>query len=147
MSIQERVVADLQKAMLGKDELARDTLRMVKADLMNKAVELGRDLQEPEEIAVLQRAVKSRQDSIDEYVKVGRADAAEREKAEIGIVQRYLPKQLDEAETKTAIAALVAELGLAGKKDMGRLMKEIKARHGATVDGRLASRLAGELLG
>ena len=147
MSIQERVVADLQQAMLAKDELSRDTLRMVKADLMNKGVELGRDLTEAEEIAVLQRAVKTRQDSIDEYQKVGRADAAAREQAEIGIVQRYLPAQMDEAAARTAISAVIAELGLSGKKDMGKLMKEIKSRHGATVDGKLASRLAGELLG
>ena len=147
MSIQARVVADLQKAMLDKDEVTRDTLRMVKADLMNKGVELGRDLQEPEEIAVLQRAVKTRQDSVEEYTKVGRADAADRERAEIAIVQRYLPQQLDEAQTRAAIEKVIAELGLAGKKDMGKLMKEIKARLGATVDGKTASRLAGELLG
>lgn len=147
MSIEKKVVADLQKAMLEKDEVARETLRMLKADLMNKAVELGRDLQEPEEIAVLQRAVKTRQDSVDEYAKVGRTDAADRERAEIAVIQRYLPKQLDEAETRAAVQGLIAELGLAGKKDLGRLMKEIKARHGANVDGKLASKLAGELLG
>ena len=147
MSIEKKVVADLQKAMLDKDEVARETLRMLKADLMNKAVEVGRDLDDAEATAVLQRAVKSRQDSIDEYAKVGRADAADREKAEIAIVQRYLPKQLDEAETRTAVQGLIAELGLAGKKDLGKLMKEIKARHGASVDGKLASKLAGELLG
>jgi uncharacterized protein YqeY len=147
MSTEKKVIADLQKAMLEKDELARETLRMLKAELMNKAVELGRDLEESEAIAVLQRAVKSRQDSIEEFVKVGRDDAAARERAEIGIVQRYLPKQLDEAETRAAVRALVSELGLAGKKDMGRLMKEIKARHGANVDGKLASKIAGEVLG
>ncbi len=147
MSTQERIVADLQKAMLEKDVVARDTLRMVKADLMNKEVELGRALEEAEAVAVLQRAVKSRQDSVEEYVKVGRGDAADKERAEIAIVQRYLPKQLDEGETRAAIVALVGELGLAGKKDFGRVMKELKARHGANVDGKLASRLAGELLG
>ena len=57
-----------------------------------------------------------------------------------------MPKQLDEAETRAAAASLVAELGLAGKKDFGRLMKELKARHGGTVDGKLASKIAGELL-
>lgn len=146
MSTKQRVVADLQKAMLEKDVVARDTLRMVKAELMNKEVELGRELDEAEAVAVLQRAVKTRQDSIEEYVKVARQDAADKERAEIAIVQRYLPKQLDEAETRAAAAALVAELGLAGKKDFGRLMKELKARHGGNVDGKLASKIAGELL-
>lgn len=147
MSTKQRLVADLQKAMLEKDVVTRDTLRMVKADLMNKEVELGRELEEAEAIAVLQRAVKTRQDSVEEYVKVDRQDVADRERAEIAVVQRYLPKQLDEAETRAAAAALVQELGLAGKKDFGRLMKELKTRHGGNVDGKLASRIAGELLG
>jgi uncharacterized protein YqeY len=146
MPIKDQVVADLKKAMLDKNELARDTLRMVKADLMNREVELGRDLDEAEATEVLVRGVKSRKDSIAEYEKGGRPESAAKERSEIEIIERYLPKQLTEEELKSAIAALAGELGLSKKKDMGALMKELKTRHGAAADMRLASKLAGEIL-
>src|SRR5688572_15585157 len=136
MPIKDQVVADLKKAMLEKNELARDTLRMVKADLMNREVELGRDLDEAEATEVLVRGVKSRKDSIAEYEKGGRPESAAKERSEIEIIERYLPKQLTEEELKSAIAALAGELGLSKKKDMGALMKELKTRHGAAADMR-----------
>jgi uncharacterized protein YqeY len=147
MTIKDQIVADLKKAMLAKDELVRDTLRMLKADVMNREVELGRDVTDEEATAVLQKAVKSRKDSVDQYQAGGRPDAADKELREIEIIERYLPKQLDEAGTRAAIEALVGELGLSGKKDLGRVMKELKTRHGAAVDGKLASKIAGEVLG
>jgi hypothetical protein len=146
MSQKERIEADLKTAMLQKDVLTRDTLRMVKAELMNREVEVGRDLTDDDTTAVLLRAVKSRRDSIEEYEKGGRTAAADSERAEIEVIERYLPRKLSEDETRAAIAAVVGELGLAGKKDLGQLMKELKARHGATMDMKVASRLAGALL-
>ena len=137
--------ADLKAAMIAKDEVARDALRMTKSDVLLREVEAGRPLTDEEVVAVLQKGIKSRRDSIDSYRAGGRDDAAAKEEAEIAVLSRYLPKALDEAETRAAIQAICAELGLATKKDMGRLMKELKARHDA-VDGRLASKLAGELL-
>ncbi len=82
MSTKDRIVSDLKAAMLAKDELARDTLRMLKADIMNREVELGRDLSEDETTAVLQKAVKSRRDAISSYEEGGRADAADKERRE-----------------------------------------------------------------
>jgi uncharacterized protein YqeY len=146
MAIKDTVVADLKKAMLAKDELARDTLRMLKADIMNREVELGRELDEAEATEVLVRGVKTRKDSIGEYEKGGRPEAAAKERSEIEIIERYLPKQLDEAALRDAITALAGELGLTKKKDMGALMKEVKTRHGAAADMRLASKIAGEIL-
>ena len=147
MTLKQRILDDLKKAMLAKDELTRDTLRMVKADLMNKEVETGKDATDEDTLAVLARAVKTRQDSVKQYEEGGRPEAADQERQEIGVIERYLPKKLDEAELRTAIEGLVGELGLSGKKDMGRVMKELKARHGAAIDGRTASKLAGEILG
>jgi uncharacterized protein YqeY len=147
MTVKDRIIGDLKKAMLAKEELERDTLRMLKADVMNREVELGRDVTDDEAVALLQKAVKSRKDAIEQYEAGGRADAADREREEIAIVERYLPKQLDESETRAAIEALVGELGLSGKKDLGRVMKELKSRHGAAIDGKTASKIAGEVLG
>ena len=138
MSLLEQINADLKKAMLERDELTRDTLRMVKSELLM--------LDKPDDLAVLSRAVKSRRDSIESYIEGGRQDLADREQAEIEVIQRYLPKQLSEEEARQAIAAIVGELGLSSKKELGRVMKEIKARFPGQVDGKLASSIAAQLL-
>lgn len=139
MALLEKIDADLKKAMLERDVVTRDTLRMVKSELLT--------LDEPDEIAVLSRAVKSRRDSIKSYVEGGRQDLADKEQAEIEVIERYLPKQLSEDEARGAIAAIIDELGLSSKKELGTVMKEIKARYPGQVDGRLASSIAGQLLG
>lgn len=146
MLLQEQLAADLKAAMKAKDALTRDVLRLLKTDLGREELNKGSDLTEPEVIAVLQRAVKTRNESVEEYVRAGREDAAQLERDEISVVNRYLPTQWDEAETRLQMSTLATELGVSGKQDMGKLMKELKARHGAKVDMRLASRLAGELL-
>jgi len=138
MSLLEQINADLKKAMLERDELTRDTLRMVKSELLT--------LDKPDELAVLSRAVKSRRDSIKSYIEGDRQDLADKEQAEIEVIERYLPKQLSEDEAREAIATIVGELGVSSKKELGRVMKEIKARFPGQVDGRLASSIAGQLL-
>lgn len=138
MSLLEQINADLKKAMLERDELTRDTLRMVKSELLT--------LDKPDDLAVLSRAVKSRRDSIKSYIEGGRQDLADKEQAEIEVIERYLPKQLGEDEAREAIAAIVAELGVSTKKELGRVMKEIKARFPGQVDGKLAASIAGQLL-
>jgi uncharacterized protein YqeY len=138
MSLLEQINADLKKAMLERDELTRDTLRMVKSELLT--------LDNPDDLAVLSRAVKSRRDSIESYIEGGRQDLADKEQAEIEVIERYLPKQLSEDEAREAITAIVAELGASSKKELGRVMKEIKARFPGQVDGKLAASIAGQLL-
>jgi hypothetical protein len=138
MSLLEQINDDLKKAMLERDEVTRDTLRMVKSELLT--------LDKPDDIAVLSRAVKSRRDSIKSYIEGGRQDLADKEQAEIAVIERYLPKQLSEDEAREAIATIVGELGASSKKELGRVMKEIKARFPGQVDGKLASSIAGQLL-
>jgi len=145
MTIRERIDAALKQAMMDKNEVARDALRLAKSELLNREVELGHPLSDEEATAVLQKSVKSRRDSIDQYKAGGRADLVDKEEKELAVLAPFLPKALGEPETRAAIAAIVAELGLTTKKDMGRLMKELKARHEG-VDGKLASTLAGEVL-
>lgn len=146
MSLKERIEADLKQAMRERDEVARETLRMVLADLKNKRIELGRDLAEEDEHGVLRRAAKTRQESVEQYEKAGRPDLADKERREIAVVQRYLPRTLDEAQTRAAVDAVIAELGLSSKKDLGALMKTLMARHKDQLDGKLVQRLAGERL-
>lgn len=145
MSLRQTIEADLKKAMLAKDEVAKDALRMAKADLLNREVELGRDLTDEEATAVLQKNVKSRRDAIQQFREGGRMEAVAEEEQQLAVLERYLPKTLSEDETREAVKAIASELGLSTKKDMGRLMKELKSRH-AGVDGRIASKVAGEIL-
>lgn len=139
MALLEQINADLKKAMLERDEVTRDTLRMIKSELLT--------LDDPDELALLSRAVKSRRDSIKSYVEGGRQDLADKELAEIEVIERYLPKQLSEGEVRDAIAGIIDELGLSSKKELGKVMKEIKARYPGQVDGKLASSIAAQLLG
>lgn len=146
MSLNETVMEDLKAAMKARDEVGKRTLRMLKSDLGKKEVDLGRALTDDEALSVLTAQVKARKDSIAAYDDAGRKDLADAEREELAVLERYLPKQLDEAEARAAIEALVAELGVGGKKQMGLLMKEVMARYKGQIDGKLASKIAGELL-
>ena len=139
MSLLEQLDRDLKKAMLARDEVSRDTLRMLKSELLT--------LDDPDEIAVLTRAVKSRRDSIASYLEGGREDLADKERAEIEVIQRYLPKPLSEAEARDAIAGIIEEVGAESKRDLGKVRKEIRTRFPGRIDGKVASGIAGELLG
>lgn len=145
-SLAERLLEDLKTAMKAKDEVAKQTLRMVKSELGKKELELGRDLDEKEQMDVLLAAVKSRRDSIVEYEKAGRQDLADAEKAEIAVVERYLPAQMGEDDARAAIEGLAKELGLTEKKQMGQLMKGVMERYRGQIDGKLASKLASSIL-
>ena len=138
MALLEQIDVDLKKAMLARDNVTRDTLRMIKSELLT--------LENPDELAVLTRAVKSRRDSINSYVEGGRQDLADKEQAEIEVIQRYLPKPLSEEEAREAVAAIVAEVGASTKKDLGKVMKEVRGRYPGQIDGKLAATIAGELL-
>lgn len=139
MALLDKIDADLKKAMLARDEVTRETLRMLKSELLT--------LEDPDELAVLTRAVKSRRDSVESYLQGGRRDLADKELAEIAVIERYLPKQMTKDEAHAAIAAIVDELGLSSKKELGRVMKEVKARYPGQIDGKVASSIASELLG
>ena len=137
MALLEQINTDLKKAMLERDEVTRDTLRMIKSELLT--------LENPDGLAVLSRAVKSRRDSIKSYVEGGRQDLADKEQAEIEVIERYLPKQLSEDEAREAISTIIEALGLCGKKELGKVMKEVKTRYPGQIDGRMPSSIARQL--
>jgi uncharacterized protein YqeY len=137
----DRIKNDLKDAMRGKDALAVATLRMLIAQLQYARIEAGHDLQEPEVLVVLERAVKTRREAIEQFEKGGRADLASKERAEIVIVQRYLPEAMSPEAVAAAVDALIRELGATSKKDLGRVMKEFMARHRGRVDGKSVNAL------
>ncbi len=146
MDLRARIMNDLKEALRAKNELVRDTLRMVKSDITVREVEKGADLSDDEVQQVLNKALKARSDAARQYDDGERPELAEKERAEAKVIADYLPKKLNEEETAAAVAAIVSELGLEGKKDMGRLMNELKSRYPGTVDGRLASQIASKAL-
>jgi uncharacterized protein YqeY len=141
-----RLQDDMKQAMKAGDALTRDTLRLAITDLKRKELDLARELKPDEELAVLQKCVKTREESVTQYDGAGRKDLADRERAEIAVIQRYLPKMLSEAETRAIVEQTIAKLGVSSKKDLGQLMKTVLADHKGKVDGKIVQKLAGELL-
>ena len=146
MSLQAKIMEDLKAAMRAKDEVARDTLRMLKSELGRAELEKGASLDEGEELDVLVRAVKTRKDSMAQYAEGGRQDLVDKERAEIHVIERFLPKALDEAETRDAIASAIRDTGASSKKDLGKVMSAVMKDYRGRVDGKLVSKIAGELL-
>jgi uncharacterized protein len=146
MALKARLEADLKQAMLQKNETVRDTLRLLLSEFKRLEVQEGQTLTPEIEVDVLLKAVKQRQQSIDEFAKAARADLAQKERAEQQVIQAYLPRQLSEAETRAVIQATIAELGIASKKDIGQLMKPLMAKYKGQIDGKLVQKIAGELL-
>ena len=140
MSLEKTLSADIVTAMKAKDQTRLTALRMLKTALMNKNIEKGRDLETAEELAVLSMLIKQRRDSIDQYTKGGRTDLADKEQAEIVILETYQPASASDEEIGAAVAAAVTETGATTAKDMGKVMKLVMARLGGkTVDGKKVS--------
>jgi uncharacterized protein YqeY len=146
MGLKETLEADVKRAMLAKDEVVRDTLRLLLSEFKRLEVQEGQTLTPQIEQDVLLKAAKQRQQSIDEFDKAGRTDLSAKEKAELAVIQGYLPKAMSEAEAKAAIQSLAKEMNLTSKKDMGTLMKAAMAKHKGSLDGKLAQKVLGEIL-
>lgn len=134
----DRLTADMKAAMKSGDKARLDVIRMLLSDMKKKAIDTQVDaLKDDEEVAILLKAVKTRQDSVAQAKSGGRADVAAKEQAEIDVVTSYLPKQMSAAEVADKVKALAAEIGYQGGKDTGRFMKEWMARYKGVADGKL----------
>jgi uncharacterized protein YqeY len=137
MSLKDKITADLTDAMRAKDAEKVSTLRMVKANLMNRQIEKGGELTDDEVTKALQSLVKQRRDSIEQYEKAGRTELAEKEAAEIAHIDIYLPQAASPEEIEQAVADAVAETGATSMKEMGNVMKAALAKlAGKTADGK-----------
>jgi uncharacterized protein YqeY len=150
MSLVEDVNAALTRAMKAQDQATLAPLRMLKSALVNRAVERGRDLNEAEAQQVVASLVKQRRDAIEQFEKGGRQDLADKEAAEIPVLQAYLPPAASDEEIDRAVTAAIVETGATSPGDMGRVMAAVMAKlAGRTADGRtvsalVRSRLTGE---
>jgi hypothetical protein len=147
MSLKDKITSDLTDAMKAKDSARLSTLRMVKANLMNRQIEKGGELTDEEIAKALQSLVKQRRDSIEQYQNAGRAELAEKEAAEIGFIETYLPQAASPVEIEDAVRAAISETGASSMKDMGTVMKAALAKlAGKTADGKAVSETVKTLL-
>jgi uncharacterized protein len=148
MSFLDRINEDLKAAMKSKDPDRLSTLRMVKTALKNREIDKMEALTDDESIKVLQSLVKQRRDSIEQYQQAGRIDLAEKEAAELKVIEEYLPAALDEAAIARVVEETVAETGATSMKEMGAVMKAVMAKlAGQTVDGKVVNQIVKSKLG
>ncbi|HST77611.1 MAG TPA: GatB/YqeY domain-containing protein [Verrucomicrobiae bacterium] len=150
MGLGEQVQKDMVEAMRSRDELRLSTLRMVKSALKNKEIDKRAPLDEKEAQQVLATLIKQRKDSIEQFTKGGRQELADKEAAEIKLIEAYLPKAMGEEEITAAVKATVAEMGSPTMKDMGTVMKNAMAKlqaTGARVEGKTVSEIVKKQLG
>jgi len=148
MSLKERITGDMTAAMKAKDAARLSTLRMVKAAVQNREIEKGGELSDEELTKALQSLVKQRRDSVEQYEKAGRAELAEKERAEIAVIEEYLPRAASREEVERAVEEAVAETGATSLKEMGAVMKAALARlAGRNADGKMVSEAVKAKLG
>ncbi|WP_116108542.1 GatB/YqeY domain-containing protein [Lewinella sp. IMCC34191] len=137
MSLQDRITPDLKDAMRAKDQAALRGIRAIKnAILLQKTDGSGTELDEAGEIALLQKLVKSRQESISIYEEQGREDLAKPEREEVEVISRYLPEQLSDEKLEAIVKEVIDETGATSMRDMGRVMGQANARVAGRADGK-----------
>lgn len=154
--MRNRINEDVKLAMKSGDKLRLATLRLINAAIKDRDLGVGIDekgqstgrdkISEPEILALLQKMIKQRRESLETYRQAKRDDLADQEAAEIRVIEAYLPKQMGESETRAAVAALVKEIGATGVKDMGRAMSALKERYTGQMDFAKASALVKNVL-
>ncbi|MDB6136208.1 MAG: aspartyl/glutamyl-trna amidotransferase subunit b-related [Verrucomicrobiales bacterium] len=149
MSLHTDIADQMKEAMRSKDSITLNTLRALKSALKYAAIEkLGaeRELDGPDAIAVIRKQIKQRRDSLESFQANGRPELAEKEQAELSVLERFLPAALTEAEIDALVTAVIAETGAAGKADMGKVMKALQQRTEGRADGRALSQAVGKQL-
>ena len=148
MTLREKIISDMTASMKAQDAPRTSTLRMVKAAMQNRQIEKGGELDDEEMGKLLRSLLKQRRDSVEQYEKGGRQDLADKEKAEIEVIEAYLPQAASREEIEAAVAAAISETGASSMKDMGKVMKTVQAAlAGKNADGRMLSEIVKSKLG
>lgn len=145
--LRTRLRDELRSAMKAGDTVRRDTIRLLEAAIKNAEIERRGPLEEAELVAVLQKQARQREESIEQYRAGRREDLAEKESAELAVIQEYLPQQMGEDEVREAARAAIARVGASGSGDKGKVMGPLMAELRGKADGRLVNAVVSELLG
>lgn len=149
MSLEAQVMAEMKDAMKAKNEGVLRSLRAIKAEIIKAKTDPGANgvIDEATEQKFLQKMMKQRKDSFEIFTQQGRADLADKEKEEMEVIEKFLPKQLTSEEIKTALAAIIAETGASSAADLGKVMGVASKQLAGKADGKTISALVKELLG
>ena len=145
-ALTEKIRTDLTEAMKAQEKERLSTLRMLQSAIKNEQINSGRELSDEEAMTVIRKAVKQRQDSIEQYNNAGRTELAEKERSEMELLKTYLPPELSDEEVEAGIREIITTTGAASKKDMGKVMKEASARYKGRVDGKKIQEIVSRLL-
>ena len=148
MNRKDQIIADMTAAMKAKDAARTSTLRMVKAAITNREKEGSAEISDDEVLKLLRSQVKQRRDSVEQFQKGGRPELAQKEQAEIAVIETYLPQAASQEEVEQAVAAAISETGATSMKDMGTVMKAAMAKlAGKNADGKAVSEAVKAKLG
>ncbi|MFN2529668.1 MAG: GatB/YqeY domain-containing protein [Pyrinomonadaceae bacterium] len=147
MGLAQQIISDLTTSMKAQDAPRTSTLRMIKAAMMNRQIEKGSELDDEDMQKLLRSLVKQRRDSVEQYEKASRQELADKEQAEIVIIETYLPQAASREEIEQAVAAAISETGASSMRDIGKVMKAAQGElAGKNADGRLVSDLVKQRL-
>lgn len=146
MTLAEQIRSELTESMKARDAARTSTLRLLQSAFKNEQIEKGHELSDEEALAVIRRAVKQRQDSIEQYTKGNRPELAAKEAAELEILNRYLPQQMSEGDAERVVREAIASVAAQSKKDTGKVIKEVMSHHQGRIDGKRVQEIVARLL-
>ena len=145
--LKEKLMEDLKNSMKTKNEIRKNTVQMVRAAILQIEKDKGIQVDEDKILEIIAKEVKSKKDALKDFEKAQRQDLIDQTNAEIAVLQEYLPQQLSREEIKVELEKIISEIGATSMKDMGSIMKEAKAKMGATADGKTINEVAKEIMG
>ena len=145
--LKEKLMEDLKESMRSKNEIKKNTVQMVRAAILQIEKDKGIQVEDDRILEIIAKEVKSKRDALKDFEKAERQDLIDQTNQEIEVLQQYLPKQLSREEIKVELEKIIAEIGATTMKDMGAIMKEAKAKMGASADGKTINEVAKEIMG
>jgi hypothetical protein len=145
-NLTEKIRADLTAAMKAQEKERLSVVRMLQSAIKNEQINAGHELSDEEAMSVIRKAVKQRQDSIEQYSNAGRTELADKERSEMEILKTYLPAELSEEELEGGLREIITTTGAQSKKDLGKVMKEATARYRGRADGKKIQEIVSRLL-
>ena len=145
--LKEKLMEDLKESMKTKNEIRKNTVQMVRAAILQIEKDKGIQVEDDKILEIIAKEVKSKKDALKDFEKAGREDLINQTNQEISVLQEYLPKQLSKEEIKVELEKIIAQIGATTMKDMGAIMKEAKAKMGASADGKTINEVAKEIMG
>ena len=145
--LKEKLMEDLKKSMKNKDVIRKNTIQMVRAAILQIEKDKGIEVEDDKILEIISKEVKTKKDVLKDFEKAERQDLIDLTNREIEVLQEYLPKQLSRDEVKAEVEKIISEIGATSMKDMGAIMKEAKAKMGASAEGKTINEVAKEIMG